>query len=192
MRGRASCPRTAPPDDRLASRFVERRGAARQRESEVDRRLSRGDSREHTVPHDAAREIFVEAEVYERLDEVPGLRVADRDHVLMIPATGFGRACAIRGGVAEERDDVARRGQADAKHERILRRVDQLVEPAGSKPPFRHSCVGSGVPGNGVVRQSANAQSHVGHDLCAALLARRALAREHVNVADGCARSAGG
>ena len=75
------------------------------------------------------------------------------------PGDRVRRAGGVRRGVAEERDDVARRGQADAEHQRVLGRVGELVEPAGSKPSFTQTRVGSGVPGNGAVRQSANAQS---------------------------------
>src|SRR5688572_23373302 len=35
--------------------------------------------------------------------------------------------------VAEERDDVARGGESDAQHQRILRGVDQFVETAGAE-----------------------------------------------------------
>ena len=41
---------------------------------------------------------------------------------------GIGGAARVGRRVAEEVDDVARRGEADAQDERILGRVDELVE----------------------------------------------------------------
>ena len=43
------------------------------------------------------------------------------------------RARGIGLPMAEERDDIARGGQSDAQHQRILRRVDQFVETAGAE-----------------------------------------------------------
>ena len=47
------------------------------------------------------------------------------------PATGFGVPAVVRSLVAEERIDIARGREPDAEHERILRRVLQLVQQRG-------------------------------------------------------------
>ncbi len=41
---------------------------------------------------------------------------------------GVGGTVRVGGRVAKEIDDVARRGEADAQHERILRRIDEIVK----------------------------------------------------------------
>ena len=118
----------SPPDDRLASRFVERRRPSRQREAEVHRGLPGGNPGEHAVPDHPACQVLVEAQVHERLDEVPGLRVADRHRMTDDAAHWIRDAALVARGVAEERDDVPRGRQTDGEHQRILRRVDQLVQ----------------------------------------------------------------
>ena len=65
--------------------------------------------------------------------------------------------------VAEKRIDVARGGEPDAQHQRILRGVLQFVEQRRIEAVLHADRgAGSGVPGNGVVAQSANAQSLAG------------------------------
>jgi hypothetical protein len=63
----------------------------------------------------------------EGADEIAGLRVSDADRVLDDAGHWIRRACGICLCMAEERHDVARRGQSDAQHQRIFRRVDELV-----------------------------------------------------------------
>ena len=117
-----------PPDDRLAARLVQRAGAARQRESKVDGRLPRGNARKHAVPYDVPREVLIETEVNERLDEIARLRVPDGNRMRNRACDRVCRAGGICRGTAEERHDVARCGQSDPQHEWILCRVDQLVQ----------------------------------------------------------------
>ena len=94
--------------------------------------------------------------------QVARLRVADRHRVRHVSGDRVGHAAAVARGVTEERHDVARRGKSDAEHQRILRRVDELVQPRRIEPVPQTERAGSGVPGNGTVRQSANAQSDLG------------------------------
>jgi hypothetical protein len=68
-----------PPHDAVAARLVQAGGTARQREAQVDRRLTRGDPRKRAVPHDAVLQVLVEAEMDEGADEIAGLRVSDAD-----------------------------------------------------------------------------------------------------------------
>ena len=82
--------------------------------------------RVHAVEHAAAALVLVEAEVQEAAQVVAGLRVALRDGVAdAAPPSGLA-ALAL----PQERDQVARGGEADAVHRRILRDVGQLVEKA--------------------------------------------------------------
>ena len=175
----APCPRSGPT--RAPARCPARRAPAAPpgtREPQVHRRLPRRDPREGAVPDRAARGAFVEAEMDEGPDEVARLRVADGDHVADRAGDRIRRALRVGGGAAEERRDVARRRQADAEHQRILRGVGELVEPRRIEAALQAQRVGSGVPGNGTVRQSANAQSARGTLADVALHAGRGLAAD--------------
>ena len=123
----------SPPHDALAAGFVDAGGAAGQRKAEVHRRLPRGDAREGAVPHHAVLLVAIEPEMDESADEIARLRVADADRVIDRAGDGIRRAGGVRLRVTEERHDVARRGEADAEHQRVSRRVDKLVEAAGAE-----------------------------------------------------------
>ena len=121
----------APPEHRLAAWLVQRRRAAWQGESKIHRCLPRRNPRERAFPHHAARQILVESQVDERLDEVARLAVADRNRVTDGAGDRIGRAGAVARRLPEKRDDVASSGQTNTEDERIPRRVDELVQLRG-------------------------------------------------------------
>ena len=106
-------------------------GSAKRRFIGVCRAAIRGKAPSHTMRFCRS---LVEPEMDERADEVAGLRVAHADGVIDRAGDGIRRAGAIRLRVPEERHDVARRGEADAEHQRISRRVDKIVEATGAEP----------------------------------------------------------
>ena len=183
----------APPDRRLAARLEQPGGAARHAEAHVDRRLPRRDPRERALPDRAPVGAFVEAEMDEGPDEVPRLRVADRDHVADRAGDRIRRALRVRGGAAEERRDVARRRQADAEHQRIAGRCRPAGRAAsGRSRPSRTAASASGVPGNGTLRQSANAQSARGTSRTSPWTPAAVSLPTLISRASGCSRPAGG
>ena len=69
----------APPEHGFAARLITGRGAAAHGETEVERKLPRGDMRIRAVPDDAPGFVLVEAQVNIAADEVAGLRIAAAD-----------------------------------------------------------------------------------------------------------------
>ena len=151
----------APPDDAVAAGLVENGGAAGNGETEVHGELAGRDVGIRAVPDDSARFILIEAEMDIAAQEVAGLRVAFGDGQFDLLRHGIRGSVVVLVVVAQEGVEVAGGGVADAEDERVFGGVDELIQRAGSKPPFAQMREGSGVPGKGVVLQSAKAQSAV-------------------------------
>src|SRR5262249_37182722 len=117
-----------------------------------------GDVGQHAVEDLALRLILIEALADVVAQIAPALRDADAEGT---PDRTTGRVRGTRvvaRRIAQERDDVARRGIADAEHLWIFRRVGQLVERAGlGLRPFRqqldHARIGIGPAGCGNLRR---------------------------------------
>ena len=84
-----------------------------------------GDDRQNAVEHLASREVLVEAVVHQIAQHPAALRDAEAQRV----ADARSQRIAIR-RMAQERDDVADRREADAHHDRIARAVDELEDRA--------------------------------------------------------------
>ena len=95
------------------------------------------------------------------------------------PAAGLLRADRVGRVVAEERDDVARRGQPDREHQRILGGVDQFVQPGGIEAVLHADARRVGHPRVRGRTAVGERPSGTRHDHGAAFDAGRALTREH-------------
>ena len=92
---------------------------------------ARRDVRIAAFPHDAPGLVLVEPEPDEGAQERAGLRAALGDRPAHDSRHRIRRARVVRFLVAEERVEIARGGEADAEHERILHGVLQFVEERG-------------------------------------------------------------
>src|SRR6516162_335246 len=85
--------------------------------------------RKNTVEHLASRKILVEPEMHQVAKHAAALRDAEAQR----PSDAqplLRRQRIVLGGVPQERNEVADRGEADAHHDRIARAVDELVDRA--------------------------------------------------------------
>ncbi len=143
--------------------LVRRHEAAGKRETAIEIGESRGDVRVHPVPHDASALVLVEAEQQRQSQERPRLRAAFGDRVRDGARDRIRRARRVGFLVSEERirdlSSPPARCRARADPSRCTR---SSYRRAGSNPFFTQIVSGSGVPGNGVVEQSANAHSVLG------------------------------
>ena len=110
----------------------------------------RGNTPSHTM---RPRQILVEAEMDERLDEVARLRVADRDRVLDAPATGLGvPAASARRGGRTTRCRASRPGRCRARADPSPCRPARRAAPDRSRPSDRcardRACPGTARCGN--------------------------------------------
>ena len=101
---------------------------ARQRESAIEVGDARGDVRVGAVPHDAVLLVQVEAQHDEELHERARLRRAFDQAPLDAAGDGILGAEVVLRLVAQERADVARGGKADARDDRVVDLVEELVQ----------------------------------------------------------------
>ena len=69
--------------------------------------------------------------------KLPACDVPLASECLTHPGHRIRRPAPVSARVSEERHEIARRRKADAQDERILRRVDQLVQPGRIEPVFQ-------------------------------------------------------
>src|SRR6185436_3561160 len=133
----------------FAAWFIDARCASRQRETQVHRRLPRGDAREGAIPHQPVLHIAIEPEMNEGADEIARLRVADADRTIDRAGDGIRRARTVALRMTEERHDVAGRGETGAEHQWIFRRVNKLIQAIGAETILQADtrCVGRTGPG---------------------------------------------
>src|SRR5262249_51794670 len=122
----------SPPEHAFAARLVEPGRAARHAEADVQRAVATGDEYVQPVEDRAAGRRLGEAEVDEGAQEVARLRRARPDR----PADVAGYRVVAPGRLAQEGDEVAHRGEADAEHRRVLGRVAELVGEVGVEAAF--------------------------------------------------------
>ncbi len=91
----------------------------------------------HAVEHGAPAFVLVEAEMQETAQIAPALRGAVRQ----CPAHAAGQRIGVAGivllGMAKKGNKIARGSEAEAEHNRVLRRVDQLIDVIGVEPTLQ-------------------------------------------------------
>ena len=104
--------------------------AAGLRKLPVDAGAARpGDDRKDAVEHLASGKILVEPEMHQIAKHAAALRDAETERVPDARAPLRRQRIVFR-RMAQERNDVADRGKADAHHDRIARAVDELEDRA--------------------------------------------------------------
>src|SRR5262249_29009593 len=113
--------------------FVLRAGAHRLAELVVEEHSARARRVGERTVEDLARPlVLVEAEAHEIAQEAPALRAAEADHGTR-RARRIGGALRVAFLVAQEGQEIAGGGEADAVDARIARRIVELVERPGRR-----------------------------------------------------------
>ena len=89
------------------------------------------DVRQDAVKNLATLGVLVETRVHEVAQRAPGLRAAPAICLLDAARERVGVAAVVLRLVLQEAREVAHADVAETKHPRVLRRVDELVDPAG-------------------------------------------------------------
>src|SRR5207248_9422298 len=114
------------------------RGAARHAKAVVGEHLAgAGDMAEHTVEHAPARAVAVHPEFEEMAQEAAALRYAEADRMPDLGIVGQQRVAVSL--IAQKRDEVAHRGEADTEHLWLGRLEPQFVNLERlERAPLRH------------------------------------------------------